>query len=717
MFFAMCDSSVASADPRHQLAMTAAAARAALHTLAHTVLPPSPSALRSAFEQACVPNTSDVIENPGAAGLQPILAEHVEKNVTVEVINQIFEKQGWAKEESFDWSKFQCLVASLKTSTTQLDAATQDDDGSAAKTSVNDQDGECAQLVRDDPAFEEQGSSKVAATFPNIAPEELESLDNTHAAQQLLLLCDTSKHARINAYIAERCQSYIATNPTYGEEQWAKEYYYTEIQTFLMQASLESKTLAHKMHGKEFISLIPPMILLDPKRRYEASALVAATSENMLSAFNESIWKRWESTWEPVLTYTDKAASTLFVEFLHEEYFHLLASTHRTQNTNSAVPLSATDHAAAEELVETWWHQWRMSLADGARNAATVTAPTNYRTKHYPEAVRRVLQAAASKNAMESQETTRKRSAPTDGADSNAFTAGMLALLAGNAHSERPQCTEEIPKVSARQILEETKIGKHVYFEGLLLRHDPAPRSLARKESSGSPKKNRGNQLIVDMVIADRTGPIMFSFTGDRDVETFVQKAATHKAEQIFVTLSRARVGTVPSNNWNGTIITQMRMLYSVPQISGAEGTLVTLSPTCSCPFVTEAIYVLPSAAVCITDFAHCAGQLRAPFRGTFRGVVQEAEGLELSQSGSAKRMFKVMDALGYYLRFCALDSNAENPALQDNEDVVMYFGTGRTKIGTSPGMVYLMRESVIVSVGRCAQPWALREEVIIEGE
>ena len=38
---------------------------------------------------------------------------------------------------------------------------------------------------------------------------------------------------------------------------------------------------------------------------------------------------------------------------------------------------------------------------------------------------------------------------------------------------------------------------------------------------------------------------------------------------------------------------------------------------------------------------------------------------------------------------------------LRENEDVVIYFGTGRGAIGSSPAMLYLMKDCVVVAIGQ----------------
>ena len=59
------------------------------------------------------------------------------------------------------------------------------------------------------------------------------------------------------------------------------------------------------------------------------------------------------------------------------------------------------------------------------------------------------------------------------------------------------------------------------------------------------------------------------------------------------------------------------------------------------------------------------------------------------------------MDNSGVYITCCAMKHNAESSALQNFQDVVVYFGTGRGPIGHSKGMLYLLKDAMIISLGQ----------------
>jgi hypothetical protein len=260
-------------------------------------------------------------------------------------------------------------------------------------------------------------------------------------------------------------------------------------------------------------------------------------------------------------------------------------------------------------------------------------------------------------------------------------------------------------------ILEEAVPGELIKYEGVLLRHDEEARSFSKQ---GSPKKGKPETIVIDMVLLDKTGPVIFSLCGTDAVNSFLRFVQRSVKANVIVTLSVARVQEMPKNDWNGTLLTKSRTLGSVFSAGKNTGTQVTFPPSPSSPYLTSAIYTDPSAAVCITHFHSQTIDLKAPFRGTFRGVVTDVQDLDATQQGVLKRLFKLVDVCGTYLICCALADNANSTALTPLTEVVIYYATGRSPIGSSPGMLYAMKDSVILKVGTSSKPCAMHQSADI---
>ena len=117
------------------------------------------------------------------------------------------------------------------------------------------------------------------------------------------------------------------------------------------------------------------------------------------------------------------------------------------------------------------------------------------------------------------------------------------------------------------------------------------------------------------------------------------------------------------------------------------------------------------------TYLGSVAAFLKAPFRGTFKGVIHDAQTLEATQTGLAKRTFKLMDTVGDFIICCALEKNAQKHMITPGAEVVLYFATGRGPIGSSSGMLYLMKDSMLMCIGLTANLCELRAEMPITGD
>ena len=102
-----------------------------------------------------------------------------------------------------------------------------------------------------------------------------------------------------------------------------------------------------------------------------------------------------------------------------------------------------------------------------------------------------------------------------------------------------------------------------------------------------------------------------------------------------------------------------------------------------------------------MTVFRALRNKLTPPFRLSVKGKIVDLQGMVTSQGGNLKRIFDLVDGSGLYFTCCALWHNADSPALENYQDVVIYLGSGRGPIGSSKGMLYLMKDTMIISIGK----------------
>ena len=113
---------------------------------------------------------------------------------------------------------------------------------------------------------------------------------------------------------------------------------------------------------------------------------------------------------------------------------------------------------------------------------------------------------------------------------------------------------------------------------------------------------------------------------------------------------------------------------------------------------MTTAIYQTLTHPVIIENFAAARSFVTIPFRASMRGFVMDcAEDCSASQSGNPLRHFSLMDRRGAYISCVAFDRHANDETISNNNEVVVYFGTGRSEIGNAPKAMYLYKDAVVV--------------------
>ena len=94
--------------------------------------------------------------------------------------------------------------------------------------------------------------------------------------------------------------------------------------------------------------------------------------------------------------------------------------------------------------------------------------------------------------------------------------------------------------------------------------------------------------------------------------------------------------------------------------------------------------------------------QLVSPFRATLRGTIQDVETSGVTQLHSQpKCMFALVDEMGSWLQCCGIGRNATNKILQDGNEVVLYYASGRKGTGNTAVNIWLFKDAMVVCVGK----------------
>ena len=103
------------------------------------------------------------------------------------------------------------------------------------------------------------------------------------------------------------------------------------------------------------------------------------------------------------------------------------------------------------------------------------------------------------------------------------------------------------------------------------------------------------------------------------------------------------------------------------------------------------------------------------PFRASLLGTIVNVQDMAETSQGDPKRVFDIVDSMGTSLPCCAIAHNALNRCLVEGIEAVFYHGTGRGPISTSKGMVYFMKDALIVPVGKKSTIPTTRMEIDME--
>ena len=73
---------------------------------------------------------------------------------------------------------------------------------------------------------------------------------------------------------------------------------------------------------------------------------------------------------------------------------------------------------------------------------------------------------------------------------------------------------------------------------------------------------------------------------------------------------------------------------------------------------------------------------------------------LDYTQAGNPKLHFTLVDKYGTYILCVAMVHHTQSVAIKELQEVVIFYATGRKPIGRDPGMMYLMKEALVVPIG-----------------
>jgi hypothetical protein len=292
---------------------------------------------------------------------------------------------------------------------------------------------------------------------------------------------------------------------------------------------------------------------------------------------------------------------------------------------------------------------------------------------------------------------------------------GMASILDGTAIEVSSKATDilKLEFIGSAELLAHGATCSLWNYEGVLLEWDKEARRVNHKVKDGpqSPAKKQpvGGRVAMDILLADNTGPVMVTLWDVAAKEFFLTVEKLSQADpdgksvcrKTIVSLNGMKAGDLPNSTWNGNIVTRMKVLHSIPKTQSREGTLISVIEAPSSPYLKEHQFHQPQSEVCVARYFPFRAKMSGAFRGTFKGMIADPLDSEVSRNGNLKKIFSLVDEEGYWFTCCALGRNATSRCLTNGTEVVVFNGTGRACIGSSSVMIYLMKDAVVIPVGR----------------
>ena len=188
------------------------------------------------------------------------------------------------------------------------------------------------------------------------------------------------------------------------------------------------------------------------------------------------------------------------------------------------------------------------------------------------------------------------------------------------------------------------------------------------------------------------------------------------KDRKVMTSIENFRITELTPNTWSGELVTTIRKIESFASSQQSlPGTRIRVLREATSPYLRQP-QSMPvfDEDICIKRFAPHVDAYYAPFRCTIRGIVIAVSPMDHTKNADRPELkvcFEVMDNEGTWIRCCATGENAKSTGLQTDIEIILFFGTALAPSGKSSGMLYVLKDSTIVPVGRKTSPQAKQLE------
>ena len=522
--------------------------------------------------------------------------------------------------------------------------------------------------------------------FPPVRPIDLHDPMQQKAAEFILALVDSKDTVNIKAFISQ-ARSQLRP-PLEDIDQAMKtlyKHFYTDLLTWLLHKALQEENFPHRHHNGIFLPLIPPQMLESTEEQENASRVLETAPPFSVEVFDKELWSEWSGDKE-MLSLMGRPVVDGFVGFLFREYYPILANLGRKLQLQQvireivpAIPYerfiennqillnerktllqkaTETDSQLALEDTKCEIDTYAKTLS-GSKQQFFQSVPLEQNKMavdaYYKNLAHRVEKRNISFMTGQREQTGEekqdigivKTSVPNVLHSLDDFIAGRADPCKVRIEAVERKCEYACVADIQCNIADNTLLN----FQGVMIWCDEQAREAGNSNSSAyhSRKKarnNNGAQKVANLLLVDKTGPVQVIVWGDlaskiTDHWNMLQAArasSTQSDVPHIVDFQKVRVFPLVKSDYNGESITRIRTLRTMENTGEPiNATTMCFKTTPTTPNLLEMEWRLPPPNCCVCSFHTVKSKLRAPFRLTLKGIIQDVQPLDVTLQGNTK--------------------------------------------------------------------------------
>jgi len=219
-------------------------------------------------------------------------------------------------------------------------------------------------------------------------------------------------------------------------------------------------------------------------------------------------------------------------------------------------------------------------------------------------------------------------------------------------------------------------------------------------------KRKGGQSDVADVILLDSTGPVSVSLW-ESAANELMKVWQEHRrlwpqvdvAPKPIIRLENIRVSAKGKSEWHGKVLTSVKVIGNVPAVNNRPGTIISLLNEASSPYMNAIPFQIPPPTAVLINFASLHRQAW-PFLVSLMGVLSEVGEEDVNAQGNPVRDFKLIDEAGNYVPCLASGFNAQNAAVADGMEAILYFVVAKDSYSEDGFTINVFKDSYLKVLG-----------------